>query len=279
MDIVTPLYGKNLCNIFANLIIEKFNSIDLSHKTNINVINVKQFLIVKGVTSVSLPLNYSNLFREYLENKCDTNVSYNVIDLIEYNTSVSILPITVYKDYNLKDFSNYPYTNSTLQGFIKTYDNIKIVKYNNSELLNEISKTKILDDYHKYITKDSDIFVSDDFFGKNLDGEKLYEILLNYISYNIFERLLCKDLTLFFNYSGENFNDITWENIDFKVYSNSLITKDISWLHSLILDLFDFNPKSIKSHLKLSNYNFEYDLTNEKKCWEVRDKVKEIFLL
>jgi len=279
MDIVTPLYGKNLCNIFANLIIEKFNSIDFSHKTKINVINVKQFLIVKGVTSMSLPLNYSNLFREYLENKYDTNVSYNVIDLIEYNTSVNILPITVCKDYKLKDFSNYPYTDSLLQGFIKTYDNIKIVKYNNSELLNEISKTKLLDDYYKYNTKDSDIFVSDDFFGKNLDGEKLYEILLNYISYNIFERLLCKDLTLFFNYSGENFNDITWENIDFKVYSNSLITKDISWLHSLILDLFDFNPKNIKSHLKLSNYNFECDLINEKKCWEVRDKVKEIFLL
>ena len=279
MDIITPYYGKNLCNVFANLIIEKFNSIDDNHKTKINVVNLNQFLIIKGKTSVSSPINYSNLFREYSINNLNLDKNFNVIDLIEYGSIMNLLPIMLHNHYDINDLSVCNYTDQSLQGFIKTDDQIKIVKYNNSKLFDEISKTIDLTKYDKYICKDNNIFVSDDFFGKNLNGEKLYEIFLNYISYNVFERLLWKDLTLFFHYNGEEFNDINWENIDFRVSSNTLITNKVDWLYSLILDLFDFDPKNIKSHLKLHDYNFECDLTNEKKCWEVRDKVKEIFLL
>lgn len=279
MDIITPYYGKNLCNVFANLIIERFNSIDDNHKTKINVVNLNQFLIIKGKTSISSPINYSNLFREYSINNLNLDKSFNVIDLIEYGSIMNTLPIMLHKNYNINVLPVCNYTDQSLQGFIKTNDKIKIVKYNNSKLFDEISKKTDLTQYDKYICKDNNIFVSDDFFGKNLNGEKLYEIFLNYISYNIFERLLCKDLTLFFHYNGEDFNEISWENIDFRVSSNTLITNKPDWLYSLILDLFDFNPKNIKSHLKLYDYNFECDLTNEKRCWEVRDKVREIFLL
>ena len=127
MDIITPYYGKNLCNVFANLVIERFNSIDDNHKTKINVVNLNQFLIIKGKTSISSPINYSNLFREYSINNLNLDKSFNVIDLIEYGSIMNTLPIMLHKNYSVNDSPVSNYTDQSLQGFIKTNDKIKIV--------------------------------------------------------------------------------------------------------------------------------------------------------
>ena len=58
----TPLFGNNLCNLLSNKVIEEFSKIDLSHKTTIQVINLEQFIVIKGRTSINNPLNYSKIF-------------------------------------------------------------------------------------------------------------------------------------------------------------------------------------------------------------------------
>ena len=60
--IETAFFGKNLCNLLSNEIIKEFNTLDSSHTTEIVVVDVEQFTILKGSTSINTPINYSKLF-------------------------------------------------------------------------------------------------------------------------------------------------------------------------------------------------------------------------
>ena len=51
IEVSSFLSGKNLCNIFADLIVKKINEEFPDAKTQISVINVRNFFIVKGVTT------------------------------------------------------------------------------------------------------------------------------------------------------------------------------------------------------------------------------------
>ena len=80
------LDGKNLCNIFANLIVKEINNKLPDAKTDISVINVRNFFIVKGTTTYNEVINLAELFQNYLK-KYDTELSnkVRVIDSILYN--------------------------------------------------------------------------------------------------------------------------------------------------------------------------------------------------
>ena len=61
------LDGKNLCNIFANLIVKEINTIIPDSKTDISVINVRNFFIVKGTTTFNEVINLAELFQNFLK--------------------------------------------------------------------------------------------------------------------------------------------------------------------------------------------------------------------
>ena len=114
-------------------------------------------------------------------------------------------------------------------------------------------------------------------YGQNLGPLKVYNILFNYISHNLFERHLLKDVAFNMRYSGEDISDISWETIDFHLESKSCIV-NIDWLKSLILDLFNFEYNNVVSIFNLKEYDFSEEILSDKKIWEKRDKVGEMFL-
>ncbi len=60
------LYGKNLCNLLVNKIIEEFKGLNKNHHTQIKVVDVGNFIILKGITDIEIQLNFSNLFSKYI---------------------------------------------------------------------------------------------------------------------------------------------------------------------------------------------------------------------
>ena len=120
-------------------------------------------------------------------------------------------------------------------------------------------------------------FKSSQHYGKNLKTSKLFESYFNYIVYNIFERGLCRDLTVEF-FTDAKFDTINWETISLKVTSDSLITSN-EWLESLILDLFTFKPDEIIKRWDLNEYDFSEEIISHFNIWKVNDKVGEMILL
>ena len=97
------------------------------------------------------------------------------------------------------------------------------------------------------------------------------------LCYNIFERGLCRDLTVEF-FTDAKFNTINWENVSLKVTSNSLMTSN-EWLKSLILDLFTFKPDEIIKRWDLNEYDFSEEIISHFNIWKVKDKVGEMILV
>jgi len=123
------LDGKNLCNIFANLIVKKINEELPDAKTDISVVNVRNFFIVKGVTTYNEPLNLAELLQSFLK-QFDGELSnkVRVIDSILYNKELDQEPLNLNLSFDktiekinesLKEELN-PYTKE------KIYFNLKI---------------------------------------------------------------------------------------------------------------------------------------------------------
>ena len=274
----TPIYGKNLCNLLVNEIIRDYYRIDSNHITEITLIDVNNFLILKGCTSINTPINYSNLLSKYLNDKFDIDMHFNVIDLIEYNKKSKSNLIIFNTQHNTNLLSNVIKTyDLKYQGYFSIDNTNQRVLHNNDKLKEFLFSENNYNDYEFHHINDVKFFYSDSFFGKNLFSDKIFDVYFKYITFNLFEKQLLKDITYEFYYKG-NLNDITWENISLNISSNSSIV-NVEWLHSLILDIFDFNPNSIKKHLSLENYNFENEIISNDKCWKLNDKVKELILL
>ena len=116
-------------------------------------------------------------------------------------------------------------------------------------------------------------------YGKDIRSEKYLYILSRYISHNLFEKNLCKTLDIHISTNAE-LSNISWENINLTIDSESLITTK-KWVESLVLDIFDFEPEKLISHLGLENYDSANEILvlNENYPWKNRDRVKEIILL
>ena len=122
-------------------------------------------------------------------------------------------------------------------------------------------------------------YTSDPIFGKDIRSEKYLYVLSRYIAHNLFEKRLCKTLDIHISTNSE-FDKISWENINLTIDSESLITTK-KWVESLVLDIFDFEPEKLISHLNLDNYDFANEIlvVNENYPWKNRDRVKEIVLV
>jgi hypothetical protein len=273
----TILFGNNLCNLLSNKVITEFDKIEPSHITDIKVIDLENFVVIKGRTTINKSINYSKVFKNYFDSLCDNDKVFNVIDLIDYGNIPSNELINVHltslNQYDmLMDNFNY---NS--QGEYHIIHSNNTILYSNDKLFQIINELKEYKDFKGKKIIPSYPFVSDSIYGKNLNSSKLYETYLKYISYNILEKQICREIELNLYHEGD-INNISWETLELEVSSNNCIVSN-EWLKSLILDIFDFNPNHIKKHLSLETHNFENEILSKDKCWMKRDKTSEMILL
>ena len=90
------LDGNNLCNIFANLIVNKISELVPDSKTEITVVNVRNFFVVMGKTTSDVLINIAEIFQSFL-NDYDEELSkkVRVFDIITYNSEIENIPLSI----------------------------------------------------------------------------------------------------------------------------------------------------------------------------------------
>jgi len=271
IEVSSFLSGKNLCNIFADSIVRKLNELSPNAKTQLSVINVRSFFIVKGCTTSEVVVNLSDILSE-LYGKYDNELTntIRVIDTILYNKKPEEkLRISYNEDKK---------TNSIKSCFEKVCNELQneghyiTVKIHNDKIYYDFEHKKDFDPSdissrflgYQCIKDDfsNDIYMSDKLYGLSNDGQKYYHILLNKISYNLLNRGFNNNISL--NISSDlELNEIDSENINLNLIDSKLIDKEK--MENLILDVFNFDMENLTNEFNLTN--FEYPLGGEK-IWE-----------
>ena len=251
------LDGKNLCNIFANLIVKEINNKLPDAKTDISVINVRNFFIVKGTTTYNEVINLAELFQNYLK-KYDTELSnkVRVIDSILYNKVVDQEPLNLKEVFIKSQEKKYQSLQQKLNRYTKekVYFNFKLQERTNhvyydcsSEQLSTVI-TILEEQFPEYVLVKSDfsqeIYISDKVYGLS-NNNRLYHFLLWSIKNHIFELGISKKLDVSL-YSDANINEMDNLTVNFVLHNDDHIVKT-EWLESLILDVFPFNVESLKT--------------------------------
>jgi hypothetical protein len=262
------LNGKNLCNIFASTIVEKINELSPDAKTQISVINVGSFFIVKGQTSSEVLVNPSNILSE-IYGKYDSNLSktVRVIDTILYNKSpelnyvhlefseskkeLKLISLLTEKCNQLQKEGIYLNLDLDIINNILYYDLDHNKEYNSTiieSLFSDFSCVK--NDFSQRI------FVSDEMYGLSNDGIKFYHYLIRKISYNLLMRGFSNNVKISIS-SDKKLNELNSENINLTLDGSFILPKNN--LESLILDNFEFELTKLESH---------FENSYEDKVWE-----------
>ncbi len=256
-EIYNYLDGKNICNIFANLIVNKIHSEVPDAKTEITVNNVRNFFIVKGSTSYDKTIDLSELLREFYTKHYPLKVNdVRVFDLITYNKEIELGSVNT----NISSNKKYDKKFNELQNFVNSNVNKNILfnmKYVESgdviyyDCKNEnISEViTVLENYFIGTTllkvdMSNECFISDRIYGLS-PNIRLYDILLINIKNHVLKLGL-----------GENFNcnlnsiklpqDIENDDMMITLNNNSFKVKN-EWLESLILDVFPFELNELNT--------------------------------
>ena len=251
------LDGKNLCNIFANLIVKEINKNLPDAKTDISVINVRNFFIVKGTTTYNETINLAELFQNYLK-EYDTELSnkVRVIDSILYNKVVDQEPLNLKEVFIKSQEKKYQNLQQKLNRYTKekVYFNFKLQERTNHVYYDcssdQISTViNILEEqFPNYILIKCDfsqeIYVSDKVYGLS-NNNRLYHFLLWSIKNHIFGLGISKKIDVSL-YSDVNLNDMDNLTVNFVLHNDDHIV-NTHWLESLVLDLFPFDVESLKS--------------------------------
>jgi len=251
------LDGKNLCNIFANLIVKEINNKLPEAKTDISVINVRNFFIVKGTTTYNEVINLAELFQNYLK-KYDTELSnkVRVIDSILYNKVVDQEPLNLKEVFIKSQEKKYQSLQQKLNKYTeeKVYFNFKLQERTNhvyydcsSEQLSTVI-TILEEQFPEYVLVKSDfsqeIYISDKVYGLS-NNNRLYHFLLWSIKNHIFELGISKKLDVSL-YSDVNINKMDNLTVNFVLHNDNHIVKT-EWLESLVLDVFPFDVESLNT--------------------------------
>jgi len=287
IEVSSFLSGKNLCNIFADLIVKEINKVSPDAITEIKVINVRGFFIIKGFTSSEKIVNISDilsdLYQSYDENLIKT---VRVIDTIIYNKKIDRkLNITINHNKKSKKIeSELRVICNELQkeGYylnLKVHDKNLFYDFENSVECGHDYISSNFKDYN--CIKDdfsNDVYISDLVYGLSDNGEKYYHFLLNKISFNLLSRGFSSDLNLLIT-SENNIDDVDSENITISVINKTTINKEK--LESLILDNFSFKLSDIKNEFDLSEFNLLYNLTevNYVPSWENYQGTRDLMFL
>lgn len=251
------LDGKNLCNIFANLIVKEINNKLPDAKTDISVINVRNFFIVKGTTTYNEVINLAELFQNYLK-KYDTELSnkVRVIDSILYNKVVDQEPLNLKEVFIKSQEKKYQSLQQKLNRYTKekVYFNFKLQERTNhvyyacsSEQLSTVI-TILEEQFPEYVLVKSDfsqeIYISDKVYGLS-NNNRLYHFLLWSIKNHIFELGISKKLDVSL-YSDANISEMDNLTVNFVLHNDNHIVKT-EWLESLVLDVFPFDVESLNA--------------------------------
>lgn len=282
--IYNPYYGNNLCNLLANSIVEKIKSIDPKHYVDISVTNVNQFLIVWGKTSLEERLNITEIFDEFMLTVPEPmRILTKVFDMVSYGEKrkkSSILYSESFTKYKTTYNENYLDYRKILE-CMGDHLFINIRNFDAKKYVNVISNenNEPLPNNCEEILLSPRTFRSDPLFGKDIRSEKYLYFLFRYIAHTLFEANLCKSMNIHLTTHAE-FNEINWETLELSIDSGSLITTK-KWVESLVLDIFEFEPENVISHLELDGYNFSNEilLTNTNFPWIKRDRLKDIVLV
>lgn len=290
IEVCNYLDGRNLCNFFANLIVEEFKTDNPETRTEITVINSRNFYVVRGRTSSTKVLNLTDIFKEGLKR---INPSFDeplsVIDTIHYNHSFKDTPLLVSLSFNQEEpneFTSFVNDNANEGLFF----NIKVDPYNfvifydcKEDVLEQVDgllKSKY-SNYKIYKSDFSnDVYMSDKYYGLSMNYEKPYYVLLKNISKHVFRMGFSKriGLSVFSDEGIENTDNL---NVKFKIKNERSVVKK-SWLKSLILDLFPFDQNGIIEQYDLSNYNCEQELIPNKDSelpYNKMNKISEFLLV
>jgi hypothetical protein len=287
IEVSSFLSGKNLCNIFADLIVKEINKVSPDAITEIKVINVRSFFIVKGFTSSENIVNVSDILSElyqvYDENLVKT---VRVIDTIIYNKRIDKMLTINFNQINesKKVESNLRVICNKLQkeGY---YLNLKIYGKNlfyDFEHIVDYDHDYICSNFKGYnCTKDdfsNDVYASDLIYGLSDNYEKHYHFLLNKISFNLLSRGFSTSLNLSIS-SNNVLEDINSDNIKLSIHNKTTINNEK--LESLILDIFSFKLSDIKNEFNLSEFDLIDSLTETDyvTCWENYNGTKDLMFL
>lgn len=287
IEVYNFLDGKNICNIFASLIVERINESFPNADTEITVINVRNFFVVKGRTTSTTILNLSDVLREFcLKYNEDLSNTMRVFDLISYGESPTNNHITLtHKEINdpfkneLTTLVNESY-NDGIHFNVKYFKEETTLLYDCNVKHYDTVKTLLKTKYPNITILKSDFtqetYTSDKLYGLSLNANKLYQTLLKYISNHIISRGISSELTLTLNWFND-YKEITNETVNLKISGKHIVKED--WLLSLILDVFPFEYDELKN--KFNSYSYHKEIINEgtELPWNKLDLIRELVLV
>lgn len=287
IEVYNFLDGKNICNIFASLIVERINESFPNADTEITVINVRNFFVVKGRTTSTTILNLSDVLREFcLKYNEDLSNTMRVFDIISYGESPTNNHITLTHKEIKDSFKNELTTlvnesyNDGIHFNVKYFKEETTLLYDCKIEQNEIVKTLLKTKYPNITILKSDFtqetYTSDKLYGLSLNANKLYHTLLKYISNHIISRGISSELTLTLNWFND-YKEITNETVNLKISGKHIVKED--WLLSLILDVFPFEYDELKN--KFNSYSYHKEIINEgtELPWNKLDLIRELVLV
>ena len=286
------LDGNNLCNIFATLLVQEIENKSPNAETEIIVLNVRNFFLVKGNTTSSEVINVGEVFSDFLiKYSKQKSENVRVIDLINYVEVIKKNNYLLKESFNKKEsksqFENENFLNSLIKEDI--FLNIKI---NHEDKLVFYSCENCVDDFIKniisvyaidYVIEPSDfsneIYMSEKYYGLSKSADKYYICLLRNIAYHLFSKGVSKHLDFEITFDIP-YEDLNSDNIKLRITNSDHITKK-SWLESLVLDIFPMDLKSLKSLYDINYQNdIDYIITSESpQPWLNLNMAKDIILL
>lgn len=254
IQLYNSLDGKNLCNLFASVIVNKINESLVGAITEITVVNVRSFFLIKGKTNSTVVLNLSDTIRDFYE-KLDKNIGpIKVFDLISYG------------EKNIKGNLYVEHKEQKYPSLIKRSMldelkfNLKIDNKNQFLFFDCEDKDSgnvydfLINKFNEYTIINSDfsneIYFSDRVYGLSND-EKYYHLLLMYITNHLFMKGISTRVDFCIYKIGDS--DLT-----FKINGGEYIVKQ-EWLESLILDVFPFDIHTLKTKFNLDMHSGEID--------------------
>ena len=259
-EVYNFLDGNNLCNIFANLLVNKYEELSPNSKTEIKVINLRNFFVVRGVTSCEEVCNITELFQNFVSKfKSEITQDIRVINLMTHN------PDFDFKTINISHSSDAHINNQTSEftEFVNSfssnniYFNLKINTVTKHILYDCVddSTAKVIDilenkfeDFQllKY-DMSNEIYFSDSFYGKSKTS-RVYDVLLKDVENHIFTLGLGKNFICNLS-SSTDIKEIENINVSLNILNDNYIVNN-NWLESLILDVFPFDNESLIDNYK-----------------------------
>jgi hypothetical protein len=230
MTIKKKLSRIFIINLFADFIISK---IPHEEQSIINLVDCKNFILVKGKTTSKTLLNLSDISKEFSDKFSEylsDNKITHTIDLIEYDQHMIPLDELSYTYHNT---DNCSYHHKQIDHFNK----------------------KNISCYYDYFIKefdDSSLLVCSEFpHGYSLGQGRLLYYYGKHIFYNIPPTYPVTTLT--FNLSTKKDKD---ESPIFSVYNNSFESEDET-IQSWALDNFDFNMDWLSTEMEKLDWTTE----------------------